>query len=683
MEGSARQMSIFRRNSKFDKPSKPTPAPAHDSDDNRDYKREAGKWQSFDADDRRRSWWEGEDDDYYVPSRPAKRESLSSFWGDRFGGWRDWASSTLGGKATIGASETFQFVHALQSVARVGRIVFNDAIKFSWNKNVAYVNSGSDGVGLDKQPLEAKDISWSDGKRVDALMGSALSDAGQLRHTTLPELDGYLENRARFVAVAHARSEEVLLPAAKLLAGSTNYLSAVAQIVEEFPGYAGYFETDREFRHRGLNRNNAQKTIDNALAQSGERSFAAAVLATLWNAVRPEEPLNAGPALEELVSKTASTLREQARAARTHKAQCAATIDALDALAELEDPEQSSEEQSQLTQAKGASDDARLGNPHQSKQGLEDGEAERIASYSELELTEHDTKERLLLPANNYHGEPIPLVSLWQNLGRHNEYDSALQDVRNLIQRTRASLSFRNEISRMDEYGLRSGLLDEGGMAAIATGSPSVFRRQDIVSAPAVHIGIMVDESGSMGGEGEETARRVTILLHEACKSLPGVAVSVWGHTANYGEAPDGCLVYRYLERGAGEPRTLGEIHGRCQNIDGAAIAYAGKRMRELARPGESAILFVLADGQPAGWVGNRNAYGRCHYTGTHHTRECIEHVRRSGTNVFCLGMGGCLRPMDLTKMYGENGWIHCPNPEDLPAALARLLKRVLRTGAL
>lgn len=631
----------------------------------------------------RREWWDdydaSEDTAWKSYREPKKRTSLSSFWGDRFSNWKS--------RKSWGADDdTFLKVSAVQSTQRVGSIIFGNAAHFSWgtpavDEKGRFIRQ----VTLDCEPIEASDIAWEDEKRIDTLMGSALADAGKLIYTSI-----YRDNAHAGAAVNRIlrdrsdKSPKAMRLAGERLLGTANHLSAVATISESFPGYSGYFDTEREFYQRESAQQEMQDSIDEALGASGNLSFSVAVFATAWEAAAPKgaSPLEIPEELRTYVDRARDELRTKARAARNTEEQAAAMADALKLLAELEDPDDENE-QSQLQNANSKFEDARLGAPDKGKGEINEVDAEQLGDYAERDLQEEDKKNHFISMSPTWNGEPISTASIWEK-PNPNVYQQTHRAVHSLIARTRAALSFRNEISRMDEYGLRSGLIDEGNLSALATRSPSVFRRQDVVSAPAVHLGIMVDESGSMWGPGVDTARKTAILLWEACKNLPGVSVSIWGHTANQQYNDSGCQTHRYIERSQGDPNTLGSIAARGNNLDGAAITYAGKRMQELSRPGESRILFLLADGQPAGHAYSAKYDRDVLYgggSGVRHTRDCIDYVRRTGTQMLGLGMGYGINAEDLEKMFGPRLWRHVKEVNEVPQVLAQLLKQVLRTG--
>jgi hypothetical protein len=632
-------------------------------------------------------------------SRSAKRRSLSGFWSSRFGGWSggSWRGSSSD-------SAFFDKVRALESLSRVGRIVFGEKMSFSWLSRKArdlavatgdmIVLKGAEGaILLDKTPLEGRDgLGWNTDKRVDVVMGQALAEAAQNRYALDPADTDALALRFRR-QVGNAAGKRGLRYIAvqkhvEALAHAANWLGSTAQVTDSFPGYAGYFDTSREWRHRKDVRTKLQTEIDATLSKT-PKALSSAVVATLWETLAPAgtAPLNTSEEMAPIVSRVADELRTRASAARTPEAMLDAAARALSSLLEFElEPgvsiagaaaqnEQSADAAAKLglSMASGSSEQADV-------KGEDVDTAKKLESAVSLGMRKdnlEDLTAGYVEAPNTYHGEQIQIVSQWAKSDPAS-YSKTRSRIYPLIQRTRSALAFRNEIARMDEVGLRSGLIDEGALAsAIALANPRVFRRQEVVSAPSVHMGLLVDQSGSMRGPGIRCAQDCATLLWEAAHTLPGVAVSVWGHTANLRESPEGALLFRYLERSKGDHERLGSLEANANNLDGAAIAYAGSRMRQLAQPAESSVLFVLCDGAPSGQV------GRYSYSGTRHTRECVSAVRRAGTQVYCFGMGDYLQEAQLNDIYGPDGWQLCKNPAELPQALAQLVKRLLRTGKL
>lgn len=650
----------------------------------------------------------------------SSKHSLSEYWGGRFGGFGGWFGGARNSKLD---AQTKIRVNALSAVRRIGAIVFGSDEK----KKFSYAEGAK--ITLDHKMLDDETLGWTDGRKVDAVMGNALAAAGMQRYG----LDKYQFERAcggrsRIEALIkqHDR-EDLYYPVLEILKGfrpAANWIYSTKCITSEFPGYGGYFDTEREFRHTAAQKAEIQARV-NALIDHNKNLTAAAV-ATLWNSLAPEFPLET-PWPDE-VDAASRALREGCLAAESASDignAVVASVAELMNLLDEEDEDQQDQQDGSGGDGEGkpsgasASDTSGVAGPSLAdlseklglsgdKVGLDDDEARTLEDYAERGLTEEEATG-LLKEGLQYHGHPASLMSIWGRSNAHS-YAWVKSVVQPLISRTRESLKFRNEQARMDDLGLRRGLLDEGALHKLAFGDPRVFRRQDIISAPKVHIGLLVDESGSMryggsGSTGAEIARQCAVLLQAACHDLPGVSTSIWGHTANGGtDSPGGfnergVEIFRYLERNQGDVHALGDIQGRNNNLDGFAIAYAGKRMLDLSEPGEQKILLVLADGYPAGEIvyavtdhagstydAEDDYCSECYgggESGTSHTRKQIERLRANGIQVYLLGMGDAFRTNLATEMYGAGNFQLITKIADTPKVVSTLLQKALKDGSL
>lgn len=222
----------------------------------------------------------------------------------------------------------------------------------------------------------------------------------------------------------------------------------------------------------------------------------------------------------------------------------------------------------------------------------------------------------------------------------------------------------------MWENGKRSGRLDvQRNATKIVQLRPNIFRKRETELAVNSALSILIDQSGSMNGDGKiELAQQTTIAILEALEPTQ-VPVEVIGH--NTGNVPNRTerdrqrqqkerkasmnaaeygrgrvtvvpnygrynkidyFLYKSFEESLSVCReALGwMVHTtKGSNADGDAIRFAAKRLLERQEPRK--ILFVLSDGAPA-W-----------YSDTHNkhqwTRDCVEWCKHQGIEVVGLGM--------------------------------------------
>jgi hypothetical protein len=617
--------------------------------------------------------------------------SLSEWWSGRWGGVKKWFRN----------SDTRAYAEALQAVRRVGSIVYGKRLAFSWvgqeDARAAHIGEGADAVvQLSTAPLKASMPSWTEGQRVDALVGDSLSRAAHWQYTVPAVPDLTSKNTiVREAGILAARKPEIngvekdLAAAGESLYDGGDIVMCEGKVTQEFPGYRGYFRAERDLAHRPEVANDTKDAMA-GLFDMSPRSLRGVALAALWSTLRPEEPLALPAAADAECAAVVEAVAKRLRTAGDARDNLENTRLAMQELARfcVEESEDNGgcdkDGETERADAGVAAQGMGAGNRAAPTEGMQNAEAEEAEDAATRELSKSTEKGELFSIGRTYGRREYPIMTILAR-PEPKKYRQSLTKVRGLIARTRASLAFRNERCSDDERGLRRGLVDEGSLTKALEGDPTLFRRVEVVNSPEVDVGILVDESGSMNAHaktgvwsaGSNTraamARECAILLYEACKGLRGVRTSVWGHTANTEWDDNGALVLRYIENDKGDPNRLGDIQARANNADGCAIAYCAGKM-EQAGEGKQKILFVLADGYPSA-----EEYGG--NPAIEHVRTVIETARRRGVQVFMLGMGASLQPAMVEQMFGGGGYALVEDATKLPAALAGLLKSALRTG--
>jgi hypothetical protein len=165
------------------------------------------------------------------------------------------------------------------------------------------------------------------------------------------------------------------------------------------------------------------------------------------------------------------------------------------------------------------------------------------------------------------------------------------------------------------DTGYRSGSLDRGRLARVASGDLRVFQQRFIPGPQRIRVIVLLDASGSMNGEIVSTARaarngltpnstrrhtaaaQIGRDLADAITLLPNVEGAVYAHNLNY--ASD-TTIHALWQKGenteyVGDYANLG-FDG---NNDHMAIAYCTDDLVEARKPGEALVLIVASDGKP------------------------------------------------------------------------------------
>ena len=190
------------------------------------------------------------------------------------------------------------------------------------------------------------------------------------------------------------------------------------------------------------------------------------------------------------------------------------------------------------------------------------------------------------------------------------------------------------------------------------------FSRQTVPDGrPEVAFGILVDQSGSMGGTRIETAKRVTILLEETLRKLD-IPLLIAGHSEANGKCRMTSFVDFDTQDGKDSFRLSTMFASGC-NIDGAAITYAGEKL--LKRAEKIKVLIVISDGQPT---------GMSYYSKTScddDTRLAVDYYRRKGLIIF----GAVIDNFDkIKKLYGDSYCFDCKDDGALEKELVKLIKK-------
>lgn len=178
-------------------------------------------------------------------------------------------------------------------------------------------------------------------------------------------------------------------------------------------------------------------------------------------------------------------------------------------------------------------------------------------------------------------------------------------------------------------------------------------------------VGLLIDESGSMGGSDRITRARATaIVVHDFCEKL-GIPIMITGHTASCGHVD----LYSYADFDSvdrNDRYRLMDLSARCCNRDGAALRFAAEKLCRY--PSEVKMLIIICDGQP-------NDSG---YSGTAAEADLrgikLEYSRK-GVQIFAAAIGDDRE--NIERIYGS-GFLDITDLSELPIMLTNLISRNL-----
>lgn len=179
-------------------------------------------------------------------------------------------------------------------------------------------------------------------------------------------------------------------------------------------------------------------------------------------------------------------------------------------------------------------------------------------------------------------------------------------------------------------------------------------------------VGLLIDESGSMGwGDRITHARKTAIVLYDFCISL-GIPVTIYGHSTD----SRGVALYSYAEFDSVDEKDryrLMDMKDRSGNRDGAALRFVAEHLAQ--RPEKRKLLILISDGQPAddGYYGTEAEAD---------LRGIKQEYARQNIILFAAAIG---EDKDAIQRIYHEGFLDITRLDDLPKNLTILVKQYLR----
>lgn len=214
---------------------------------------------------------------------------------------------------------------------------------------------------------------------------------------------------------------------------------------------------------------------------------------------------------------------------------------------------------------------------------------------------------------------------------------------------------------------MRSGVLDTNKLAEAFQGVPTVYLREGEVKTDKVSVCVLIDESGSMGGDRIRAARDTAILINEAIGQVPNVELFIYGHSGDM-KRDYSTEMYVYREKGYTPRFSLGSVLARSQNRDGIAILETAKRVRKQTK--NQVLMFILSDGAPcAGAYGGESAM--------RHVKECVTKAENMGFYVIQVCINHSYDPGKMFKNY-----VVMEDMSTLAVELGKAIKKATMTAS-
>lgn len=246
------------------------------------------------------------------------------------------------------------------------------------------------------------------------------------------------------------------------------------------------------------------------------------------------------------------------------------------------------------------------------------------------------------------------------------EYREISGDLLHISRQLQKSVSQQLQDSRRG--GKQTGLLMGRRLDthALCRNDGRVFCKNALPNeTPALSVGLLLDESGSMCSCDRATyARATAIILYDFCQAL-GIPILVYGHSTG-----GGVDLYSYAEFDAidrDDRYRMMDISARGSNRDGAALRYVAERLTR--RPEDVKLLILVSDGQPAdsGYWGT---------AAEEDLRGIKQEYQRKGILFVAAAIGSDKE--NIERIYGDS-FLDITDLTKLPVKLAGVIKRFIR----
>ena len=240
----------------------------------------------------------------------------------------------------------------------------------------------------------------------------------------------------------------------------------------------------------------------------------------------------------------------------------------------------------------------------------------------------------------------------------------------NFAQQVRKLIQIRAK--SQTQYGVKKGKLDQSRLSRICFNAPGfnerIFKNKIDNKTLDAAISVLVDMSGSMGGDKAFYALASTLLVNEVCSTL-NIPVEIVGFTdaAVYASEPvPAMFVYKNFSDLKISEDNLKDYFATSSNFmignpDGENILWAYDRLK--TRKEKKKLLIVMSDGSPAA--------SKCSRGLEEFTHKVIKEIEAS-KHVDIYGLGLCSH--SVTEYYKAHSVVK--EPSEIPSKLIELIER-------
>jgi cobalamin biosynthesis protein CobT len=240
----------------------------------------------------------------------------------------------------------------------------------------------------------------------------------------------------------------------------------------------------------------------------------------------------------------------------------------------------------------------------------------------------------------------------------------------NFAQQVRRLIQIRAK--SQTQYGVKKGKLDQSRLSRICFNAPGfnerVFKNKIDNKTLDASITVLVDMSGSMGGDKVLNALASTLLVNEVCSTL-NIPLEILGFTdgsSGFGEPKPLMFIYKGFNDLRTNEDSLKEYFALSSNFmvgnpDGENILWAYDRLNK--RKEKKKLLIVMSDGCPAA---SKSSSGLEEFT-----EKVVKEIEAS-KSVDIYGLGLC---SDAVQYYYKAHSV-VKEPQEIPSKLIELIER-------
>jgi cobalamin biosynthesis protein CobT len=245
----------------------------------------------------------------------------------------------------------------------------------------------------------------------------------------------------------------------------------------------------------------------------------------------------------------------------------------------------------------------------------------------------------------------------------------------NFAQQVRRLIQIRAKVQT--EYGVRKGKLDQARLSRICFNAPGlnekVFKRKIENKTLDAAVSVLVDMSGSMGGDKVYNAIGATVLLNEVCSTL-GIPLEITGFSDEFNRTLGDYVPQMFIFKNFQNLRVTTDdlvsyfskaSHFMTGNPDGENILWSYDRL--LKRKEKKRLFIVMSDGEPCA-SGSTLGVERF-------TLQVIQEIEKDKL-VDIYGLGLCSTA--VSTYYKHRSVVN--EPSEIPNKLLELIEKRLLT---